>query len=94
MNVGLEITDRETNPRTRRPRAGALLSGKIFTVVLAQAGTSKKSVNMVAFFNGKGVPTRARTTDMPARFGIIDFKSGIRHDARLEGKTRLGQNAT
>jgi hypothetical protein len=31
---------------------------------------------------------------MPASFGIIDFKSGIRHDARLEGKTTLGQNAT
>jgi len=71
-----------------------LLSGKIFTVVLAQAGTSKKSVNMVAFFNRRRVPACARTTDMPASFGIIDFKSGIRHDARLEGKITLGQNAT
>jgi len=70
------------------------VSGKISTVVLAQAGTSKKSVNVVAFFNGKGVPAFARTTDMPASFGIIDFKSGIRQDARLEGKTTLGQNAT
>jgi len=80
--------------RPKGPRFRALVSGKIFTVVLARAGTSKKSFNMVAFFNGKGVPACARTTDMPASFGITDFKSGIRHDARLEGKTMLGQNAT
>ncbi len=44
---------------------------------------------MVAFFNGKGVPARARTTDMGSGFANSGSKLCTRIEVRSEGDARL-----